>query len=656
MNPSSITSLCLLTALLAAFSAFRTKTNHLVPSIATFIFASVLGSLLVINSGTQSWQASPWLAVGPVPLSFCLDNLSTTFLALLALLAGASSLVSVGYLKHLNKTANVGLYWSAFFIFLSSMALVILSADAVTFLVFWEMMSLSSCLLVATEHRNHSVQKAALIYLGSTRIATGFLSAGFFWMHSIANSWRFEDWHFSPASVETNVIAALILIGFAIKAGVWPFHIWLPYAHPAAPATVSSLMSGVMIKIAIYGIIRTLIMGDLSSPVIGYIAVAAGTISAFWGILFALIQTDLKKTLAYSSVEHIGLILLAIGIAIIAKANGLLSIAAIALSAALFHAISHGVFKGLLFLSAGTVYSVTHTLQIGNLGGLIKRMPLTAVCFLLGCLAVCSLPPMNGFVGKWMIYQALITTTWSSNSPMLAAGALGIVCILSLVGGLALACFANTYSVSFLGGARSSSASSATESDPATSCAQICLSAVCVILGCFPAPVVNYFNSICDTALHTHTAHSGITVLSQLSTVSILIALITLFAFVYLLILKPSNVRQAVIWECGFGDVSPRAQVTADSFIQPIARIFNRILCYGMTFDIEGADRRHFPERIKVVPHTASIIERRVYEPLLTFISFLARCLLRMQSGSIHLYLTYFCVTLVALIFVGRYF
>lgn len=660
MNPSLITTLCLTTALLAVPSLFFRKANHFLLSASTLLFSLLLNALVVATAIDAHWEAPEWLSVGSFPLTFMLDNLSVTFLFLLTGLASAAALFSPGYLKHLDETANRGLYWAAYLVFLASMALVILSADAVTFLVFWELMSISSAALVATNHREHAVQKSALIYLGSTRVATAFLSAGFLWMHSLTNSWTFENWHFA-AGANSNFVgpggvhlaALLIFLGFAIKAGIWPFHIWLPYAYSAAPNTVSSLMSGVMTKIALYGMIRILVLGDLDSQVVGYLAVVLGTISAFWGVLFALIQTDLKKTLAYSSVENLGLILLAIGVFMVAKINGLQSVAAIALSAAMFHAMGHGVFKALLFLGAGTVHSATRTLQIGHLGGLSKRMPSTAACFLLGSMAVCALPPLSGFIGKWTIYQSLMQNAWLSNSPLAAGMSLGVVCILALVGGLSIACFANAFSVSFLGEPRSSSAAHAAEGDIGSSCAQMFLAAVSIALGLFAPAVMGFLKPICDEALHTNTNVASVI---PFSVGGVLVTFASIFALVYFLVLKPSKVRRGIIWECGFGSISARAQVTADSFAQPIARIFNRLLCYSVSCEIEGSDRRHFPERITVAPHTASHIERRIYQPCLDFVSLIARSLAKLQSGSIHLYLVYLCLTLVALLIVGRSF
>jgi hydrogenase-4 component B len=661
MNPSLISSLCLTTALMAVPTVFFRKANSTVFSAIALTFSLLLSALVVAFAGDTQWTAPAWLAIGAFPMTFLLDSLAVAFLMLLTVLVSAAALFSPGYLRHLDATVNRGLYWASFLVFVASMALVILSADAVTFLVCWEMMSLSSGALVATNHQNHSVQKAALIYLGSTRVATAFLAAGFLWMHSLTNSWAFQDWHFganlaaqlSASTGGAELAAFLIFIGFAIKAGIWPFHIWLPYAHPAAPSTVSSLMSGVMIKIALYGMIRIFVLGNLDSQVIGYLAIFLGTVSAFWGVLFALIQTDLKKTLAYSSVENVGLILLAIGVSLVAKANGLLPVAAIALSAGLFHALGHGVFKALLFLGAGTVQGITHTLQIGNLGGLSKKMPATATCFLIGAMAVCALPPFNGFMGKWLLYQSLMQNTWLSGSPIGAGVSLSVICVLALVGGLSVACFANAFSVSFLGEPRSSAAARATEGDIGSSAAQVFLATFCLGLGLFAVPLVEFFKPICDVALHSNTSAASVI---PFSLATVLIVFASVFALIYLLILKPSKVRRGIIWECGFGSVSARAQVTADSFAQPIARIFNKLLSYSVTCEIEGNDRRHFPERITVAPHTASHIERLIYQPFLKLISFAARSLAKLQSGSIHLYLVYLCVTLIALLIVGRSF
>jgi hydrogenase-4 component B len=594
------------------------------------------------------WQTQRLLSLGFLPITFHLDTLSAVFLALLGAVCVAIALFSPGYLTHLNGRIHAGQYWAAFFLFLLSMALVVLSGDAVTFIVFWELMSLSSVALVAAEHTQHQVQRATLIYLGATRIATAFLASGFIWMHTLTHSWKFTEWHFDGAA--QNPAALLILIGFCIKAGIWPFHIWLPYAHPAAPTPVSSLMSGVMIKIALYGVIRVLVLGDLNCLPLAYLTLLLGTISAFWGVLFALVQHDLKRLLAYHSVENVGLILMGIAITLLSRSAALPEIGAISLAAAVFHCVNHGLFKSLLFLGAGSVDAAAHTRNLVHLGGLGRKMPWTMACFLIGSAAICALPPLNGFASKWLIYQSLFQNVWQSHSLLDRGISLAIMCVLGVVGGLALACFSKALAVTFLGNPRSRSAVDAHEGSVGMIVAQLLLAICCFALGVSVPKILGLLKPICDLALHQPTNIQSAFTIPQ---AGIAVALFTLICITYAIFLNRSLTRRYITWECGFGKLSSRCQVTPDSFAQPVARIFNPILGYKLAIEITGKDRRHFPEHIKVEPQMVSILENRIYLPALALVSSLARGLAKIQAGSIHLYLIYLCFTLVLLLLVG---
>lgn len=589
-----------------------------------------------------AWHAPQPIEIGIFPFTFSMDTLSCVFVAMLGVVTLATSLFSPAYLRHLENRINTGIYWSALCLFVLGMFLVLVSADAITFLVFWELMSLSSAALVASDHRQHRVQQAALLYLGATRIATAFLAVGFLWMYHLTHSWAFADWQF--VGHEQHIAAFLIFIGFCIKAGVWPFHIWLPKAHPAAPTPVSALMSGVMIKVAIYGMLRLLVFGGLDSVVIACVALVLGVISAFWGVLYALLQHDLKELLAYSSVENIGLILMAIAVALYSKVAGVPLVAGIAIAAALFHAVNHGMFKSLLFLGAGSVDAQAHTRELGQLGGLAKRMPWTMACFVVGSAAICALPPLNGFASKWFIYQALFKQTWMVDSQIVHGVALACIGVLAMVGGLAVAAFTKAVGVCFLGNPRSHSAEHATEASTGIVASQVVLGICCVALGLgapqalrLLAPIVPKESiAAFDVPLPVVAA-----------------ALLTLYLIIYLSFLRTSKVRKFITWECGFGNLTPRTQVSGPSFAQPVARIFSPILRYQLSIKIRGRDRRHFPEQIIVQPRMVSWLEQRVYGPAIFVVSALANAVAKLQAGSIHLYLMYVCITLVLLLFVG---
>ncbi len=649
--PALLTNVfCLLLALGALVAIFRRWSDHFLFSAIVFGAGSAMLATAVVCgfNAPALWQAPQVFAIGFFPITFRLDTLSAIFLGLLGCVSVATSFFSPGYLSHLNDRIHTGHYWSALCLFLLSMALVVLSADAISFIVFWELMSLSSLALVGAEHKKHQVQRAVLIYLGATRIATAFLASGFLWMHAITQSWNFSEWHFdNPASYAP---AFLILIGFCIKAGIWPFHIWLPYAHPAAPTPVSSLMSGVMIKIALYGMVRLLVLGDLNYQPLAYLALFLGTVSAFWGVLFALVQHDLKRLLAYHSVENVGLILMGISLALLSKTAQLPEIAAIGLAAGIFHCVNHGLFKSLLFLGAGCVDAQAHTRDLGHLGGLAKRMPWTMVSFLIGSAAICSLPPLNGFASKYLIYQAVFQNMWLSGSLVDRGLSIAIICLLALVGGLALACFTKAMGVTFLGNARSKGAMAAKEASTGMIVSQLILALCCFVLGLSVPQVLLILKPICEAAVHQPTNIENAFPIPQ---AGVAIALLTLALLIYAICMHSSRVRKYITWECGFGDLSSRTQVTPDSFAQPVARIFSPILRYRVTFEITGKDRRHFPEQIKVEPQMVSILEQKIYLPAIWLVGQMARVLAKIQAGSIHLYLVYLCFTLLLLLFLG---
>ncbi len=605
--------------------------------------------MAVLSGGApMSWQGPSFLSIGPWPFSFFSDRLSACFLILLGTVGIAVSLFSPMYLRHLDARIHSGQYWAAFCLFMLSMTLLFVSGDAVTFLVFWELMALSSAALVCSEHTLHSVRKATIIYIGATRTSTAFIALGFIWLETLFHSWRFSDWYFDRP--ESYGAALLLIIGFCIKAGIWPFHIWLPYAHPAAPTPVSALMSGVMIKTAAYAVVRIIVLGNLNCAALGYLVVALGAVSAFWGVLFALVQNDLKRLLAYSSVENIGLIFTCIGIAILSRAAGVPEVAALSLSAGLLHCLSHGLFKTLLFLGAGSIDAAAHTRELGQLGGLARQMPWTMSCFLLGSACICALPPLNGFPGKWILYQSLFRNVWLSGSLIDRGLCLAIICLLSVVGGLALACFAKAVAVAFLGAPRSKLSQHASESPPGIIASQVFLAVCCVVMGLTVPQFLDLLRPVCDLAVHSSSHVESAFTVDLRITVVVLLALVFML---YKMVLSRSRVRISQTWDCGFGGLGPRTQVTSDSFAQPVARIFRPVLRYKLAFELTGKDRRHFPERISVKPQMVSLLEQRIYLPLLAILSALAKSLVKLQAGSIHLYLVYLCITLIILLQLG---
>jgi formate hydrogenlyase subunit 3/multisubunit Na+/H+ antiporter MnhD subunit len=624
------------------------KINHSLPSLALGVGGvAMLVAAYIGWNGDFVWIIPAPLFLAMMPFTYRLDSLSSIFVGLLGFVSLAVSLYSPGYLKHLAKTTNSACYWVELFCFVSGMLGVILSANALSFLVWWEVMALSSLLLIATNLVSHESRRAAFIYLGATRIATALLMAGFIWMHVIFNSWDFSAWTF--AGRETLVPALMIFFGFCIKAGIWPFQDWLPHAHPAAPAPVSALMSGVMIEIALYAMLRILIMGGLISPYIAYIMIGLGVISAFWGILLAFLQKDLKVLLAYSSIENVGLILIALGVAVISASMQLPVVSSFGIAAAVYHCVNHGFFKSLLFLGAGAVDAQAHTRNLEECGGLGQRMPWTMVSFVIGSAAICGIPSLNGFNSKWLLYQSLFQLANMSASFWL--GGLSIICIgaLGLVSGLTIATFAKAIGIAFLGRPRSVAAEKAVEVPLSMRVAQGLLVALCIVFGFGAQPALMMLKPVCLAAKTGGLLNFPI----PIGTFAVGVCCFTAFVYFFWLNMGKPGIQKFITWECGFGDLNGKMQTSSAGFSENVAHTFAPVLEYHLDSTVTGPYPRHFPDSISTKVVTDSLLESRLYGPAVRSITWLGEHMLLLQAGSVHLYLVYILVTLVALMLVG---
>lgn len=614
-----------------------------------------LGCLLILSaalSGDRTVLLPLPVYLGDARASLVLDPLSRWFLGIISFIGFVTSVFAPGYLHHLRESIPLGYVWSGLAVLSMSMCGVVLAGNAIAFLVAWEVMALSSFALVASDHTQPGTQRAALIYLGATRVGTTFLMAGFLWAHHLTGTWTFSDWNLSGAAAVGP--ALLILVGLATKAGCWPFHLWLPIAHPAAPAPVSALMSGVMIKTAIYAMVRLFVVGHhLEVPALGPILLVLGAISALWGVLFALLQHDLKRLLAYHSIENIGIILMGIGLSIAGRNHHNELLAQLGLAAALFHTLNHAVFKSLLFLGAGVVDARAHTRDIEHLGGLIQRMPYTAAAFIVGSAAICALPPLNGFASEWILYQGFFHMALPGPGADVRLGALCLMGWLALIGGLAMACFVKAIGVAFLGAPRSKQASNATEGSFGMVAAQATLAVACVALGlCVPlalGPLAKIVTAPGEASLlaATWTVPSAILTLAMLGG-------LTAIAIGMAHLSRSRPTRRYTTWDCGFGPLSPRTQYTATSFAQPISRLFGAVYHYSVEISLKGRRRRYFPEGVDVSATHEPYLETRVYAPFLRAVQRGAGTfLMRLQAGSIHQYLLYVAITLAILIWMA---
>lgn len=529
----------------------------------------------------------PWL-----PMHFRLDGLSAFFLLVVGGVSALAAVYGLGYGRHDSEPARVLPFFP---VFIAGMVLVPLADDAFAFLVAWEFMSVASWLLVMSSHREAETRRAAYVYLVMAATGTAALILAFGAMAGPAGDYAFDAIRAHPLDGAAAALAiALTLVGAGSKAGVVPLHAWLPLAHPAAPSHVSALMSGVMTKVAVYALVRVLF--DLL-PVAGWwwgvIVLALGGITAVLGVLYALMQNDIKTLLAYSTVENVGIIVVGIGLAVAFRSNGLDTLAGLSLIAGLLHVLNHAAFKSLLFFGAGAVLTATGERDMERLGGLIHRLPTTALMVLIGCAAISALPPLNGFVSEWLTFQAII------EGPRLAQWPLKFVvpvvgALMALAAALAAACFVKVYGIAFLGRPRTDSARRADEVDVSMRVAMIALALACVLLGVMPklaltplAPVVQglvgaapfpagssnswiWLNPVADRA----SSYSGlIEVLLVTVLVVVLIAGVHRFA--------TAALRRAPPWDCGYPDPRPETQYTASSFAQPIRRMFGSAVFFA---------------------------------------------------------------------------
>ena len=597
----------------------------------------------------------PW-----VGSHFRLDALSAFFLVVINLGAAAASLYGLGHSRHEQDQQRVLPFFPAF---LAGMNLVLLADDAFTFLASWEFMSLASWALVMARHEDADNARAGYVYIVMASLGTMALLLAFALLAGPLGGYMFATMRASDVTPGVaGLVLALALIGAGSKAGLVPLHVWLPLAHPAAPSHVSALMSGVMTKVAIYAFVR-IVFDLLGAPAWwwGAPVMALGAATAVLGVLQALMQNDLKRVLAYSTIENIGLIFAGLGLALAFKANGFNEVAALAATAALFHALNHAIFKSLLFLGAGAVLTATGERDMEHLGGLIHRMPQTAFAFLVGCVAISALPPFNGFVSEWLTFQAILLSpqlpSWGLRILAPAVGAL-----LALSAALAAACFIRAFGVTFLGRPRTTAAERAHETDRLSISAMFVLASLCLIAGVFPgvfidalAPVVNNlvgdrmpvqigidWLSIVPIA-ESRSSYNGLLVFLFI-TASASLAAVAIHR------LASDVVRKAPPWDCGFPDANPATQYTATSFAEPIRRVYGAFAFRARERVDMPAPGELRPARLTVEMH--DLVWEFVYDPVTHAVEFLALKLNRLQFLTIRQYLSIVVGALVFLLLV----
>ena len=580
-----------------------------------------------------------------------LEPLGAFFLLAIAVLFLLAGIYGYGYLKD-DAKRNLSAHYALYHFLLISLMLVVTAQNAVLFLVAWEMMALSSYFLITFYDEREAVRKAGYLYLIATHTGTFCLWIMFLLMARQAGSMNFDQMALASFPLPlAGVLFILGIIGFGVKAGVIPLHIWLPHAHPAAPSHISAVLSGVMIKMGIYGLMKVILIVQGFPEWCAVVLLLIGMVSGVGGVLYALGQHEIKKLLAYHSIENIGIITLGLGVGLWGQIHHNEFAALIGYAGALLHVFNHAIFKGLLFLSAGSLIRSTHTGEIDHLGGLLKKLPWTGHLFLVGSLAICGLPFFNGFVSEWLVYRALFEGLFHFKLNGIVWSSLAIIS-LALIGGLAAACFAKAFGAIFLGNSRSIDVTRVKENSALMCVPMAVLGGICLWIGLFPFTMVS-FSLRCAATMTSSTISSMAErmIIAPLSTV-VLVLLVAIEIMAILVLFKRISmkflpVERAPTWGCGYSMPTNRMQYTAASFAQPLLEIFRNVLGYR----VKGSKPKgYFPGEGKVSSHVTEAAEDLVFRPAFELIKSLCAKLKIIQYGYTQLYLFYIFTFLLILL------
>lgn len=638
-----------------------------VPSMMAAIFEITLSLGVLFGSPLKMTVTdSPFDLFG---FDILIDNISAFFILIIGVVSFAVALYSIGYAKEHYK--NKPIFGFLFNAFLLSMFLVIISNNVFSFLVFWEMMSLTSFFLVIFDHEKNGNLKAGLLYLTMTHFGTAFIFGSFLFSSVQTGSFSFDSFRQieNSDSLIKNASFVFALIGFGTKAGMVPFHNWLPKAHPAAPSNVSALMSAVMLKVAVYGLIRIAFdFNTITDEYVwwGVLITLIGAVSSVIGVLYAVLESDIKKALAFSSIENIGIIFVGLGLAMVFNAYGLTVLAGLALTASMFHVLNHAIFKSLLFMGSGAILFGAKTKNMEFLGGLAKKMPYTSVLFLIGSLSIAGLPPLNGFVSEWLTLQAIMM---SSEIPdALLKVLLGIVVLpVALTAGVAAVTAVKIFGVSFLSRPRSDSASNAIEVPRTMIAGMVLLAFFAVFLGVLPFAGIN----LISLAFDIESSHKGpfdpISIqsapgesfanLSMLPIVALL-GIVAVGTYLVMRVLGKNTKRKIYdTWDCGFGKLDQKTQYSAASLSQPIRTIFKFL--YKPTLivnrELYSQSNRFVKRSSSVETKTVDAFELWLYLPVTSFCIKFFEKIRRIQTGKVNAYLLYIMIALMLLLIFARF-
>lgn len=612
--------------------------------------AGIAGIVPVMTGSGEIALQVPW-ALPWGQFSVKVDALSAVFLLLVFIIPLLGSMYGLEYWKqskHVDNGKKLGVFFG---LLAAGMAMVVIAKDTILFLIVWEIMALAAFFAATTEDDNSSVRQAGWVYLIATHIGTLFLFALFILWSQYTGSTELQP-VVGLSSKAAGTLFLLALIGFGFKAGIMPLHVWLPGAHANAPSHVSALMSGVMLKMGIYGIVRMTSLIPVTDAWWGTVLLIVGIVSGIAGITFAISQNDIKKMLAYSSIENIGIICIALGLALLGRFLGRTDLVFLGLGGALLHVLNHGFFKSLLFFNAGAIIHAVHTRDINLMGGLAKKMPFTSMLFMAGAIAICALPPLNGFISEWLIYIGLFRTIPQGMGESLPFAALGAVA-LATIGPLAIASFVKLAGAVFLGGPRSEISSHAKDPGSPMVIPMILLAGICLVIGIFPLVVIPFISNA--TSVWAGIASKPVSVAEfaplewiSVAAVSLLIAIV-LIVIIFKLWKKHNS--SVGTWDCGYAQPTNKMQYTGSSFGNSLVKLFSFIL-----WPVEqhpGVGGAPFPHRSGFKNVVTDTILDRLIMPVFRVAGHYLPMVRVLHRGQTHTYVLYILIIIVVLLFLG---
>ncbi len=634
---------------------------------------AVTGSLASLALGAWGLGTGATLAVTAPILPFTgialrMDGVSAFFLAVGGLAGAAASIYGAGYTAHYQRRSTLRLLGVMLNALLLSLAIQILADNALTFLITWELMSLAAYFLVLTEHDRRETVPAATWYLVVTHAGFAALVAAFVLLSAGEPTTSFAAMRSAALDPGTrDAVFVLALLGFGAKAGIVPLHVWLPMAHPVAPSHVSALMSGVVIKMGVYGLLRVSLDLLGGGPAWwGGLVLGIGAVSALLGVLYALMEHDLKRLLAYHSIENIGIIFMGLGAGLMFLSYGEPALATLGFVAGLYHTLNHACFKGLLFLGAGSVLHATHRRNMEELGGLITRMPRTALCFLVGAAAISALPPLNGFASEWLVFQTLMGGSTVPRAEVAVIMPIAVA-MLALTSGLAVACFVKAFGITFLALPRSTEAAQATEAPRSMQIGMGSLALACVALGLAPFAIVPMIGGVvgglgglpvAPVAFGLGMSFRVAGAVGQMSPLLVALGLVLLLGLTMASVraFAGRRLRSGDTWGCGRIGQTARMEYTATAFAEPLRRVFAQLYrpTQHLSIDFHPASK-YFVESIEYRSEIHPWFAQALYTPVLTLLGAAARRVRRLQAGSLHLYLAYMTITLIVLLVLVRW-